>query len=127
MQDPVRVMDLPNGLVFRFYDRTRHYYGGFYHVKVEACCELQVVPEIFSSTEDHSRAVAILGPVFNYSKVIERMGVPEPDILSVRDQLISRFAESSLTYISSPTFPSGVVRRELEKQHKKHPGIRFPY
>jgi hypothetical protein len=122
MEAPVRILELQNGLIFCFLDRTRHYYGGFYHVKVEVCCELPVRPELFTSSEQHSQAVAILGTTVNYTKMLERMGVPESDIPSVRDQLISQFVESSHAYLAAPSFPSGVVMAELEKQAKNRPG-----
>jgi hypothetical protein len=122
MEAPVRIVELQNGLIFRFIDRTRHYYGGFYHVKVEVCCELSVAPELFTSSEQHFQAVAILGRTVNYSKVLERMGVPESDIPTVRDEMITKFVTSSHAYISAPSFPSGVVRTELEKRVKKRPG-----
>lgn len=127
MEAPVRIMELQNGLIVRFLDRTRHYYGGFYHVKVEVCCELAVVPEQFTSSEQYSQAVAILGATVNYTKMLERMGVPEADIPTVRDRLITQFVTSSQDYLSAPSFPSGVVRTELDKQRKKRPGrsVRF--
>lgn len=122
MEAPVRILELQNGLIVRFFDRTRHYYGGFYHVKVEVCCDLSVVPELFASSEQYCQAVEILGETVNYKKTLERMGVNESDIRTVQEQLITQFVESSLTYLSAPSFPSGIVRAELEKQVKKRSG-----
>lgn len=122
MEAPVRILELPNGLVFRFLDRTGHYYGGFYHVKVEVRCDLPVVPELFDGSEQYSMALSVLGTAVSYAKTLERMGVPESEIPLVRDQLISQFIESSHAYLSAPSFPSGIVRSELEKLSNRRSG-----
>lgn len=119
MEIQKRILELPNGLIFRFLDRTTHYYGGFFHVKVEVRCELPIRPEYFASAEQHDEAVAALGQTVMYTKLLERMGVAEPDIPAVSEQLMEQFIESSHAYLSSPTFPIGVVRTEMEKTKNK--------
>jgi len=123
----LREVKLENDVMLHFLDRSRHYYGGFYQVTVQACCELPLCSEHCGDADAHAEAVASLGETVRFSRNLERMGVLEADISAVREQLIDRFIETALVYIKDPLFPKGLVAAELEKARRERtrPAARF--
>lgn len=120
MEVPLRSIELPNGLNFRFFDRTKHYFGGFYHVKIEVCSKIIINSVCCTFSELQLQAASVLGDSVRYSKILGRMGVLESEIQNVRGQLMSQFIESSYAYLATPSFPSVVILKELEKIQKMH-------
>ena len=118
MKEPLRTIILGNGLVVRFFDRTGHYYGGFFHVAVVAECTVELRPEHFSSDLEFHDAVSHLGDTVTYEQRLERMGVRSEEVGKVRDILIERFLESARGYLTSPEFPSRLAISETMKLHK---------
>lgn len=102
-------------------DQTRHYFGGYYHVKLCACCDIPLEQRYFETAEEYSAAVDRLGTAVRFERVLEKMAVPEADIETVRNQLTNAFRETALAYLSSPGFAPGFVRSEYQKCIKKAP------
>ncbi len=123
----LRKVKLENNIILHFYDRSRHYYGGFYQVTVQACCELPLCPEHCVNADAYAEAVASLGEIVRFTRNLEMMGVLEGDMPAVREQLIDRFIATVLVYIKDPLFPKGLVAAELEKYRRSlaKPAARF--
>lgn len=119
MSITLREIPLPNGLVVRFIDHTRLYYGDFYLVKLEITCEVPVSSDCFAVAADYEEALRLLGPTVTYRKEVEQMGVPSTEIDRVRERLIDDFSGNSLQYFTRGDFPAKLVRSELQKVLKK--------
>lgn len=105
-------------------DQTRHYYGGYYHVKVLAYCDIPLDKSYFESDAEFSAAVAKMGTSVRFERVLEKMAVPEAGIESVRRQLTQAFHETTVAYLSVSDFAPRFVRSEYQKFVKKPSQIR---
>lgn len=119
MTSMIREMALDNGLVVRFFDHTRHYYGDFYLVKIEIVCEVPLHTDFFDDQADLEEAQRLVGDPAVYRREVEKMGVPSTAIATVTERLMGNFISHSLTYFSSPDFPRRFLRAELERARKK--------
>jgi len=104
-------------------DQTRHYFGGYYHVKLLACCDIPLEKSYFDNAEDFAAALGKMGTTVRFERVLEKMAVPEAEIASIRNQLTKAFHETAVAYLSSPDFAPGFVRREYQKCINKAPHI----
>jgi len=102
-------------------DQTRHYFGGYYHVKLLACCDIPLEQSYFDNADEFHAAVSKLGTTVRFERVLEKMAVPEADIVAVRTQLTNAFHETAVAYLSSPGFAPGFVRSEYQKCITKAP------
>ncbi len=93
-------------------DQTSHYFGGYFHVKVKAGCDISLLPAYFEHAAEFSAAVEMLGTSVRFEKVLEKMAVPEYELELVRSQLIESFTETTRAYLSSPDFAPRFVRNE---------------
>jgi hypothetical protein len=123
----LREVKLESNIMLSFYDRSRHYYGGFYQVTVNACCELPLCADYCTDADAYAEVFETLGETIRFSRNLERMGVLEADIPDVSQQLIDRFIETALSYINDPLFPKGLVAAEMEKVRRQRikPVARF--
>ena len=115
----LREIALDNGLCLRFTDNSRHYYGGFHAVCVTVHGELLIHPEFCRDEAAFSDAVTLLGDRVTFTRVLERMGVPESDIAAVRESLVDQFIGTALGYLGNKRFPMACIEAELEKKRKK--------
>lgn len=103
------------GLSLELLDQTRHYFGGYYHVKVCARCDIPLKRDYFEDDAEFSRAVANMGMSVRFERILEKMAVPESEVESVRSRLIHSFHETTGTYLSNPDFAPRFVRNEYRK------------
>ncbi len=122
----IETMTLDSALCITLLDQTSHYYGGYYHVKVLACCDIPLEKCFFETDDEFRAAVAKMGSSVRFERVLEKMAVPESEIESVRSQLIKAFNETSKVYLSVPDFSCRFVRSEYQKNLKKPSQIRTP-
>ena len=115
MKNPVREIDLVNGLIVRFYDHTRRYYGDFYLVKLEIRCLVPLRREYFDSAEAFVEGVELLGETILFRRIIEKMGVPVAEVGRAVAGLMANFEENSLAYLSAPSFSHKFVASQLNK------------
>lgn len=127
MNDLLNKIDLPNGLAVNFYDRSCHYYGGFFHVSILAQIEFEFSAALCPAGQNYDEAVSILGRTVRYGQKLERMGVKSEDTDSVKALLIEKFIEASKGYISDQAFPARIISAELLKatRFNKPPQLRF--
>lgn len=110
---------LENGLEVRLYDRTRNYYGDFYHVLLDVVCEIEIA-RLKAETELSADLLSVLGGgKFSYRRTLDKMGVPSGDVEAVRTHLMENFVRHSLPYFSTPLFVERFARAEADKRRKR--------
>ncbi len=120
----IETIPLDSALCITLQDQTRHYFGGYYHVKVLVYCDIPLELSFFADAAEYGHAESIMGSSVRFQRILEKMAVPESGIDSVRDSLISAFHDTALAYLSDPGFPPRFVRSEYRKCVKKPSTIR---
>ena len=105
-------------------DQTRHYFGGYYHVKILAFCDIPLRRDYFENDSEFSVALEKMGNSVKFERVLEKMAVPESEIESVRCQLTQAFNETARTYLAAPDFARRFILNEYRKLIKKIPQLR---
>lgn len=123
--NPITTFTLASGFSIALDDETRHYFGGYYHVKIVAHCTVPLDVRYFDDDPQYLDARARLGEAVRFERVLEKMAVPEEDIDSVRNQLIDAFKNTALGYLSAPDFDRRLVRNEYRISCSKSPKARF--
>jgi len=122
----VETITLDSALHITLEDQTRHYFGGYFHVKVLAWCDIPLQQGYFENDVEYNGAVAKMGTFARFERSLEKMAVPESEIESVRSQLLQAFRETAKAYLSSADFAPRFVQSEYQKQVKKPLQIRNP-
>jgi hypothetical protein len=122
----VETIPLGSKLSITLVDQTRHYFGGYYHVKLLAYCDIPLEQKYFEHAEEFGAAVAVMGTTVRFERVLEKMAVPESEIASVLGQLNHDFRETAAAYLAATEFVPRFVRSEFQKCMKKAPQIRSP-
>jgi hypothetical protein len=120
----IDTITLDSALCITLLDQTRHYFGGYFHVKVLAYCDITLKKSYFENDAEFSDAVGKMGESVRFERVLEKMAVPESGIESVRSQLTQDFHETTRAYLSVPDFAPRFVRSEYQKRVKKTSQIR---
>jgi hypothetical protein len=120
----IETITLDSDLRITLLDQTRHYFGGYFHVKVLAYCDIPLKQCYFENAAEFSDAVAKMGTSARFERVLEKMAVPESGIESVRSQLTQAFHETTKAYLSVPDFAPRFVRNEYQKLVNKSPQFR---
>lgn len=123
--NPIATVRLDSGFSIALDDETRHYFGGYYHVKIVAHCTVPLDVRYFDDELQYEDARARLGETVRFERVLEKMAVPEEEIGSVRNQLIEAFKNTALGYLSAPDFDRRLVRNEYRISCSKSPKARF--
>lgn len=110
---------LDSSLSITLLDQTRHYFGGYYHVKILVFCDVPVMRSYFEDVTVYNDVVALLGESVRFERTLEKMAVPESGIESVRCQLAQDFRETSRSYLSVPDFAARFVMSEYQKRVQK--------
>lgn len=84
MNSCIRKFLLSNGLVLVVHDATRRYYEDYHLVRLEIAGTIRLCEEFFDDAESFAAARRLLGETVVYRRVLERMGVPYNQIVSVR-------------------------------------------
>ena len=123
--NPIATVRLDSGFSIALDDETRHYFGGYYHVKIVAHCTVPLDVRYFDDELQYEDARTRLGETVRFERVLEKMAVPEEEIDSVRNQLIEAFKNTALGYLSAPDFDRRLVRNEYRISCSKSPKARF--
>lgn len=111
----IREYDLGGGLSARLRDATRHYFGGYYHVRIEVGADVPLSVSSFAGPAEYEAARRLLGERICFRRVLEKMAVPEADIAAVRQGLLEAFDTNMLPYLSRSDFPERFMRSEYAK------------
>ena len=112
----IESITLDSGLCITLLDQTRHYFGGYFHVKVLAYCDIPLKMSYFENNSEFSDAVGKMGATVRFERVLEKMAVPESCIESVRCQLTQDFHDTTRVYLSVPDFAPRFVQSEYRKR-----------
>lgn len=121
IDDVIKICPLGGGVSATVKDCTRHYFGGYYHVRILVSADVPVSAGSFVALTDYEDAVIRLGQTVTFSRKLEKMAVPEEEIETVRQQLLAAFDANVLPYLLRETFVPGFVRSEYLKKLKSVP------
>ncbi|QEM68478.1 hypothetical protein FO488_10050 [Geobacter sp. FeAm09] len=117
-EQAMREYELGGGITARLRDVTRHYFGGYFHVRIEVSAEIPLSATPFSGPEEYQAALRLLGGQIHFRRILEKMAVPEGDVTAVRQGLLEAFDANVLPYLSRPDFPGRFMRSEYVKRLK---------
>jgi hypothetical protein len=99
-------------------DRTSHYFGGYYHVRILITADVPVSVAAFAGQAEFEDALRILGTSVRFSRTLEKMAVPEGKIDEVRRHLLDSFDNTMLPYLKRDGFCSNLLQSEYRKYLK---------
>jgi hypothetical protein len=99
-------------------DRTLHYFGGYYHVRILVSADVPVSAGSFADAAEHQDAVQRLGTFVSFSRTLEKMAVPDCEIDDVRQHLLASFDTNLLPYLLRADFAGSFVQSEYRKALK---------
>jgi hypothetical protein len=115
----IKVYRLADGLQATVTDATRHYFGGYYHVRIEVSSYIPVSTTVFADPTEHREALRLLGNSAHLSRSLEKMAVPVEEIDTVRRHLLESFEATVLPYLLRDHFADSFVRSEYRAALKK--------
>lgn len=111
--------DLSNGLRFALFDVSRHYFGGYWRLSLEARC---LVPLSAAGIADEAQLEEIrrhLGDPVPFVRSIEQMAVPSGDVESRRTALQERLTAQMQALLSHPRFAERFIATEYRQRIKR--------
>jgi hypothetical protein len=117
----IKVCQLGDDVTATVTDITSHYFGGYYHVRIQVRANVPVTAALFETAADYDDAVVRLGSSIVFNRILEKMAVPDVEIDAVRQHLLAAFEENVLPYLIRDDFASGFVRSEYHKKIKSVP------
>jgi hypothetical protein len=96
-------------------DITSHYFGGYYHVRIQVVADVPVLSSAFANVTEYEDAVSRLGKSVQFSRILEKMAVPENQIEQVRTELTGSFDANVLPYLMREGFADSFVRSKYCK------------
>lgn len=114
----IRECNLADGVRAVIHDVSSHYYGGYYHVRLQITAEVPLCSDWFASESVYDDALRCLGTSVCFKRTLEKMAVPSTEIDTVKSELLKSFETNVLTYLLRPDFPSRFVLSEYVKVHK---------
>ena len=111
----IREYDLGGGIMTRLRDGTRHYFGGYYHVRIEVSADVPLSASPFAGADEYRAALLLLGDRIRFHRVLDKMAVPESGIKAALQGLLDAFDSNVLPYLSRPDFPERFMRSEYAR------------
>jgi hypothetical protein len=109
---------LGGGIRAKISDHTRHYFGGYYHVRIQVSADVPVSAGDFSDSTEYQDAVRRLGTFVSFSRNLEKMAVPDSELDVVRRHLLASFDTNVLPYLLRDDFAGSFVQSEYRKALK---------
>lgn len=113
------VHTLPNGLRLEIYDTSRHYFGGYWRISLQARC---LVPLAYAALEDIQQLEDVrrqLGDPVTFERTIEQMAVPLGEVEQVRAVLLERLTGQMIPLLGNPRFPERFIASEYRQRLKR--------
>lgn len=114
----IKTCRLGGGIQATVSDHTRHYFGGYYHVRIQVSADVPVSAGAFADSTEYQDAVRRLGAFVSFSRVLEKMAVPDSEIDVVRQHLLASFDTNVLPYLVRADFAGSFVQSEYRKALK---------
>jgi hypothetical protein len=121
VEELIKECSLGSGVTAYVRDCTRHYFGGYYHVRIQVSAEIPVSADAFAAASEYEDAVVRLGPFVTFKRTLEKMAVPDTELVKVRQQLLTAFDANVLPYLQRADFAPSFVRSEYLKKLKSIP------
>jgi hypothetical protein len=109
---------LAGGILATVSDRTSHYFGGYYHVRIQVSAVVPLTVAAFADAAEYEDAVRRLGASVCFSRTLEKMAVPEEELDAVRRHLLEAFDTNLLPYLQRADFADSYVRSEFRNALK---------
>jgi hypothetical protein len=123
-ENVIRTCTLGGGILATVTDRTSHYFGGYYHVRIQVSADVPVSAAAFADVSEYQDAAVRLGNSVNFSRTLEKMAVPEQELESVRQHLLESFDTNVLTYLLRDDFAGSFVRSEYLRSLKSSTAVK---
>jgi hypothetical protein len=114
----IRECELGEGVVALIRDASRHYFGGYFHVRLLVTVDVPLCAAWFGNAREYEDALGRLGSSARFSRTLEKMAVPLVEVDCVRNSLLDSFESNLRAYLSRPDFPSRFVQAEYAKACK---------
>lgn len=114
----LREYPLADGVTVLIRDVSRHYFGGYYHVRLQVAADVPLRADWFETPLEYDNALGCLGRSVRFSRTLEKMAVPQAEMEAVRNALLDSFEANLLGYLSRPDFPRSFARGEYAKACK---------
>lgn len=118
-QMPQREYTLANGLSVTVTDVSRHYYGGYWQVALEASCLVGLETAFFDCSETAEAARRLLGDAVPFVRRLERMAVHGEELDAVREELLQRIERHLLGFLAHERFPERFIQTEFQQRNKR--------
>lgn len=121
MSDPqvLRNLLLSNGLQVSIYDVSRHYFGGYWRLRMEARCP---VPLSAAGIADLSRLEELrcqLGDPVLFVSSLEQMAVPPDQVEQARAALEQRLLAQVIPLLEHADFAASFVTKQYQQKLKR--------
>lgn len=113
------VHQLTNGLRLELIDTSRHYFGGYWRLRIEARC---LVPLSAAGCDDPTRLEEMcrqLGDPVLFVRSVEQMAVPPERIASTLILLRQRLLEQTVRLLEHPDFAARFLANEYQQRIKR--------
>lgn len=107
------------GLEILLVDRTSHYFGGYYHVRVDINVDVPVKREYFSDQVDFADVASRIGQHVLFQRRLEKMAVHSDELEVTKAQLVESFEKTMLTYLQHVDFSRRFVASAYAKRCRK--------
>ena len=114
----IKTCPLGGGIQATVTDSTRHYFGGYYHVRILVSADVPLSAGAFADAAEYRDAVERLGGSVSFSRILEKMAVPEEELEIVRQHLLAAFDANLLPYLERADFADSYVRSEYRRSLK---------
>lgn len=121
-EELVMTRTLASGIPVSLVDITGHYFGGYYHVRMEVRADIPVRPDYFQDDAQYEDAVKRLGTELPYRRTLEKMAVHMDELSAVRSALIESFENTVIHYLQHRDFARRFVAVTYAKQLQKAGG-----
>jgi len=111
----IRECTLANSIKAVIHDVSSHYFGGYYHVRLQITAEVTLCKSWFSSASEYEDAIRRFGDAVSFKRTLEKMAVPATEVDSVKSELLESFDTNVLSYLLRHDFPSRFVLTEYHK------------
>ena len=115
----IKICHLGGNIPATLTDATRHYFGGYFHVRIQLTADIPVSAGAFAGPADLQDAVERLGSSVRLCRTLEKMAVPEAELDSVRLHLLTSFDANVLPYLQRDDFADSFVRNEYRNALKQ--------
>ncbi len=112
--DPFRREPLANGLTVEFFDCSNRYFGAYWRLYLEVHCRIEVAGILSGAELEKARSA--LGESVDFNRRLERMGVAEDDLDTVRQEMVESFLASARAYLEKPAFPARLIASRLKEK-----------